>query len=248
MTIHSTLAVGTAAIVHAFNRGAGSLLITLALTGTNATAQSLSTVASRDLLAMDPGELARLLEGGRPAAAPESYRAAVLSGLPRDGEVHDLSDDARQKLASLAPVLQAARRESVYTIKVIELPSAVVAVHARTVILISRPALEMLSAAELRALVAHETGHEYVWEEYARASERGEKRRLRDLELVCDVIAVMTLRAIGQEPSSLVTAIEKVTLFNRVRLGTADNEDSYPTLAQRRSVALSLGSSVPRER
>jgi hypothetical protein len=245
MTIHSTLAVGTAAIVHAFNCGAGSLLIILALTATSATAQSLSSVASRALLTMDPGELARLLEDGRPDAAPESYRAAVLSGLPRDGEVHDLSDDARQKVAS---VLQAARRESVYTIKVIELPSAVVAVHARTVILISRPAIEMLSAAELRALVAHEAGHEYVWEEYARASARGEMRRLRDLELVCDVIAVMTLRAIGEEPSSLVTAIEKVTLFNRVRLGTADNEDSYPTVAQRRSVALSLGSRVPQQK
>lgn len=246
MTIPSTLAVATAAIVHAFNCGAGSLLITLALTGTKATAQSLSTLDSRDLLAMDPSELARLLESGRPAAAPESYRAAVLSGLPRDGEVHDLSDDARQKLASLAPVFQAARRESVYTIKVVELASAVVAVHARTVILISRPALEMLSAAEVGALVAHETGHEYVWEEYARASARGDKRRLRDLELVCDIIAVMTLRALGQEPSSLVTAIEKVTPFNRVRLGTADNEDCYPTVAQRRSVALSLGSRVQR--
>jgi hypothetical protein len=102
-----------------------------------------------------------------------------------------------------------------------------VAIHARTVILISRPALELLSPAELRALVAHESGHEYVWEEHARATARREKRRLRDLELVCDVIAVMTLRAIGEAPSSLVTA---------------DNEDSYPTVAQRRSVALSVGS------
>jgi hypothetical protein len=247
MTIHSTLAVGIAAIVHAFNGGAGSVLVTLAVTGADASAQSLSTVTPRDLLAMEPGELARLLEVGRPAAAPKSYRTTVLSGLPRDGEAHDLSDDARQKLASLAPVLQAARRESVYTIKVIERPQAAVAVHARTVILITRPALEMLSAAELRALVAHETGHEYVWEAFARASARGEKRRLRDLELVCDVIAVMTLRAIGEEPSSLVTAIEKVTLFNRLRLGSFDNEDCYPTLAQRRSVALSLGSKVRRE-
>jgi ferric-dicitrate binding protein FerR (iron transport regulator) len=123
-----------------------------------------------------------------------------------------------------------------------------VAIHARTVILISRPALELLSPAELRALVAHESGHEYVWEEHARATARREKRRLRDLELVCDVIAVMTLRAIGEAPTSLVTAIEKITLFNRVRLGHADNEDSYPAVAQRRSVALSLGSRVPRAR
>jgi hypothetical protein len=38
--------------------------------------------------------------------------------------------------------------------------------------------------------VAHETAHEYVHE---RARAEGHSGRLQDLELVCDIIAVMTL-------------------------------------------------------
>jgi hypothetical protein len=45
----------------------------------------------------------------------------------------------QRKLAGLAPLLQAAQRESVYAIKVIDVPQAFVGLHARTVILISLP-------------------------------------------------------------------------------------------------------------
>jgi hypothetical protein len=49
-------------------------------------------------------------------------------------------------------------------------------------------------------LVGHEAGHEYVWAEYERASSARDHARLRELELLCDAIAVVTLHGLGIEP------------------------------------------------
>jgi Zn-dependent protease with chaperone function len=65
-------------------------------------------------------------------------------------------------------VLEAAQRASVYAVMVIDEPQARVGLNARTVVL-SRPALTLMSEEELQAVVAHETAHEYVHAEYERA-------------------------------------------------------------------------------
>jgi hypothetical protein len=59
---------------------------------------------------------------------------------------------------------------------------------------------------------------------------------LEELELVCDAIAVVTLRQLGMDPSNVIDAIEKVTQFNRQRFGAATKKN-YPTIAQRRAFA-----------
>ena len=105
------------------------------------------------------------------------------------------------------------------------------------VLLISTPAIALANAAELQAMVAHEIGHEYVWIEWNRARQREDRERLKELELVCDVIAAVTLRQLGMDPSKVIDGVEKVTRFNRERLGLATNEKSYPTLAERRAFA-----------
>jgi hypothetical protein len=171
----------------------------------------------------------------------------VLAGLPRQGEVRDLNDSERRKLAGLAAVLDAAQRGSVYAIKVIDVPHGFVGLHARTVVLISRPALRLMSEAELRALVAHETAHEYVHAEYERATAEGHSGRLQELELVCDIIGVMTLRAIGQEAGSLSAAIEKLLRFNHFHFGDEMDNSQYPSPLLRRSVVLGLEKRIARD-
>ena len=170
----------------------------------------------------------------------------MLAGLPKQGEVQNLDDDAQRKLAALAPVLEAARRGSVHAVKVIDVPQAFVGLHARTVVLISLPALRLMTADELQALVAHETGHEYVDAEYQRATAEGLSGRLQDLELVCDIIAVMTLHAIGQEAWSLVAGIEKLLRFDRFHFGREMDYPDYPSPLLRRSVALALEKKISR--
>ena len=124
---------------------------------------------SRNLLATDPNAFVRFLETARPEPVSAENKARALSTLPEEGEVTNLNASARQKLAALAKVLRATGRESVYEIKVIAVPQAGVGLYARAVILISEPALTLLDADELQALVAHEVGHEYVWTERERS-------------------------------------------------------------------------------
>lgn len=90
-----------------------------------------------------------------------------------------------------------------------------------------------MTSDELAALVAHEIGHEYVWQQYADAKTRRDTRRLRELELMCDAIAVRTLVGVGMRPERLQTAIEKTSWYNRERLGVALNEGEYPSLEER---------------
>jgi Peptidase family M48 len=199
--------------------------------------EAMALTTSQHLLATDPNAFRRFLETARPAPVSTEDKARVLSTLPLEGDVTDFSASARQKLAALTKVLRATKRESVYEIKVIDVPQAAIGLHARAVILISESALTLLDADELQALVAHEIGHEYVWTERERAFQLADRRRLKDLELMCDGIAIVTLHGLGMEVSRLMAGVQKISRFNRERFGTAVNERDYPTLAQRRAFA-----------
>src|SRR4029453_6746794 len=98
------------------------------------------------------------------------------------------------KLAALTTLLRANGRETVYEIKVIAVPQAGLALYARAVVLVSEATLALVDAEELQALVAHEVGHEYVWTERERSVKVGDHSRLKDLELMCDGIAIVILQ------------------------------------------------------
>ena len=199
--------------------------------------QIVALTTSQNLLATDPNALARFLETARPKAVSSEDRARVLSTLPPEGEVTDLSASARRKLAALNELLRISGRESAYEIKVVDVPQAGLALYARSVILVSEAALTLLDADELQASLAHEMGHAYVWTERERAFQRGDHKRLKDLELVCDAIAIVTLHGLGMDVSRLMSGIEKTSRFNRERFGKANNERDYPILAERQAFA-----------
>jgi hypothetical protein len=199
---------------------------------------------SQDLLATDPNAIARFLETARPAAVSTEEKARILSTLPLDGEVTNLSASARQKIAVLTELLRTTGYESVYQMKVIDVPQAAMGLHARAVIFVSEAALTLLDADELQASLAHEMAHGYVWTERERALELGDHKRLKDLELVCDAIAIVTLHGLGMDVSRLMSGIEKTTRFNRKRLGTANNERDYPTLAERQAFARAMAEAI----
>lgn len=204
--------------------------------------EAVALTTSQNLLATDPNAIARFLETARPAPVSAKDKARVLSTLPLEGEVTHVSGSARQKLAALATLLRATERESVYEIKVIDVPQAAIGLHARAVILISEAALTLLDADELQALLAHEIAHEYVWTERERAFQLADRSRLKDLELMCDGIAIVTLHGLGMDVSRLMSGVQKISRFNRERFGTANNERDYPTLAQRQAFARAMAS------
>ncbi len=212
-------------------------LVWTAVAGANLSGQLPALTNPRDILATDPGVFALLLETSRPAPASAVEKARTLSTLPEKGEVTKLNASARRKLAALAPLLRATGRDSVYEIKVVDIPVARIGLFERTVVVISEPALTLVDADELQALVAHEIGHEYLWTDYERASRLGDHSRLKELELLCDAFAIVTIRGLGKDPSRLITGIEKFMHYNERLFGTTYNESGYPTLFERREFA-----------
>jgi hypothetical protein len=174
------------------------------------------------------------LNACRPEPVNAAEKAAALRVLPVRGAVSDLAADERQKLAAIDAVLRTQEREGVYAVRIITVPEAWTGLHQRAVLLISRPALDLLTAEELQALAAHEVGHEYIAGPYAEAKASKDAKRLRELELICDGIAVMTLTRMGIPPERLDSAIEKVFRYNRERLGEALDADNYPSVEERK--------------
>lgn len=176
----------------------------------------------------------------RPAPVSPAERQFVLATLPAEGEVSNLDATQRQKLSAVWHILALHGRESVYVVKVVNVPQAVVALHGRAVVLVSESALDLLDAEELEALVAHEIGHEYFWNAWFEARHAHDCARLQRLELLSDGVAIITLRHAGIDPGQLTSAIEKVCRYNRERFGAALNEDHYPSIAERQELVRRL--------
>jgi len=213
------------------------LLLALALRAVGAESQTPPSYTPQVLLGTDPVRFTQWLETARPTSVSAEAKIRILASLPAEGEITKLSGSAQRKLAALQEVLRAAERDSVFEVKVVDVPQAAIGLYARAVLLISKAALDLVDADELQALGAHEIAHEYVWAEYERASGLKDHNRLKELELVCDGIAIVTLRQLGRDPFRLIAAIDRLARFNRERLGTALNEGSYPTVAHRRAFA-----------
>jgi len=155
-----------------------------------------------------------MLDRLRPAPASETARILALADVPPDSVLPPDANE-RTKLEALDAVLIYHERQHVIEIKLIDVPMAVVGLHDRAVILISRPTLALLSVPELQATVAHEIGHEY-FDDYGALRQRHDIDALQLLELKCDGVAVLTLLALGLDPMSLYWAVEKIGRFNEV--------------------------------
>lgn len=233
---------------------AGSVVLRqlgIGLFALNAYGQAPPLSSPRELVETDPRSFAQWLKTNQPTPVSPDQKARIMAGLPRHGELTDLDAPSRRKLASLGPLLHATGRDSAYEIKVIDAPQVRIGLYARTVLLISEPALRLLEPEELQAQVAHEIGHEYVRVDHAHAAARGDSRRLKDLELLCDAIAIFILHGLGMDPSRLMTGVEKVTRNNQMMYESTVDDSNYPTLSERRKFARAVtawvaGASPPR--
>jgi hypothetical protein len=180
----------------------------------------------------------RILQDLRPSPIPETDRVVALASVPIESVlVPDAAE--RAKLKALEAVLMYHERQQIIEIKLIDVPMAVVGLHQRSVILISRPALRLLSDLELQATVAHEMGHEYFWREDVVLRARADRLALQVLELKCDGVAVLTLVALRLSPDHLQRAIEKIALFNGVPKPRWAN-NGYPSPGDRKRFSRAL--------
>lgn len=233
----------------------GTLLTLLAFGFQHRAAGAASPSAAADqalrFFAAIPATPAVILERLRPAPIDAAAKHRALAVLPTEGELRPTPEE-RVKLAGLKRLLTYHQRGQVFEVRVVDLPQAGIVLDARVFVLITRPALRMVSADELQAMVAHEVGHDFFWTEYERARDSGDAAARSELELRCDAIAVLTLLELDLDPGLLISAARKLTRFNE-RLGTAADTGHYPSVAERewftRAVVAAYGRSAPaRER
>jgi hypothetical protein len=167
----------------------------------------------------------------RPLPLSPALKAQVIANLPTEGELRPAPKDLL-KLAIAESILKFHQRKDAIEVRLIDVKHAFVGLHARSVLLISRDALDLVRPQELQALIAHELGHEYFWDEYTRAMADHDDRRMQELELRCDGIAVLTLRQLALDPEDLVRAVTSLTRYNE-RLGAVASADSYAALGDR---------------
>lgn len=180
----------------------------------------------------------------RPEPIGATAKDTFLRSLPSAGEVTSFSRSEQKKLAAVDAVLRLHERATVYTVKVVDVGPATTALHGRAAVIITHPALAVLSAEELQALIAHEIGHEYVWQQFAAARANGDSARLRELELICDTIAAETLRRLNVPPERLFTALNRIAAYNQERFGTILNAGEYPELSERKNAIVAWRSSA----
>ena len=178
----------------------------------------------------DPGSTLRAL---RPPAVSFMERARVIATLPEVGELKPRESELG-KIRALDSVLAYHERRQVFHIVMTDLPQVVVGLHQRTILLLSRPALQILSVPELQAMVAHEIGHDYFWPEFEPLSRHPDPNARQILELKCDGIAALTVVALGLKVAPLHEGIRKMALFNE-RLGATAGAAGYPSLRERRA-------------
>ena len=222
-----------------FRRLAGAIVGFLLLSQ-GAQSESLVNSALRSFLGNDSNTVGFDLDKSRPQPVAPEMKANILASLPKEGRLQKFQEPLRRKLDSLEGVLRTQQRQSVIEVHVFDSgskPFAFVGLYERAILLISDAELTLLTAEEMQASVAHEIGHEYVWVEYREANSRHDNRRLKELELFCDGIAILTLRRVGQGPAPLLTAAERITTFNRLTTGPAGNAERYPSANERRRFA-----------
>jgi hypothetical protein len=181
--------------------------------------------------ALDAGFLPFLIQLRRPAP-PSLFRAKVMEDLPKEGNLAPTAQEA-VKLAIIPVVFAFHGRKDDMEVRLVAgdgLASAFL--HHRTVLLITREALKLLDRDELMAVAAHELGHDYFSDEYEEAQERGEHRRLQELELRCDGIAVITMERLRVDIARLVSAATRLRRHNQRVFGKTD-DGRYVPLDQR---------------
>jgi hypothetical protein len=167
----------------------------------------------------------------RPEPISAQHKERALRMLPLEGELVPTTDEAT-KLGTLQRVLIYHKREGVFEVKVVDVPEAAVVLYSRSIVLVSRPALRLLSALELQTVVAHEIGHEYFWDQQLHVRDGRPSNARRELELRCDAIAILTLLKLDLDPTLVVSSALKLTRFNE-RLGMRFDAELYPTVPER---------------
>jgi len=205
----------------------------------NGNAALSSSVAERTLQYFDQyfersgnGDLDSYLKSIRPAGISADQRARLVASIKKE-DIISPSAERQIKLDALRPILAYHDRAGI-EVKILRLGLAWAGMLEGAAVVVSEEAVDILTAEELQAVVAHELGHEYFAAEYEAARKSKQYDRVKEVELRCDAIAVITIRRLRLDPASLLLGVSKLTKFNEAR-GVKNNPNLVSSVDERAS-------------
>lgn len=178
------------------------------------------------------GNLDEYIKSIRPVEISAERRARLVASIRKE-DIVATSPSRQAKLNALRPVLEYHERAAV-EVKILRFPIALAwaGFLEGAAVVISEEAVDILTAEELQAVITHELGHEYFSAEYelARSNKRWDK--VKELELRCDAISIITMKSLGLNPDRLISAVTKLTKFNEER-GVKNNPNLATSLDDR---------------
>jgi Peptidase family M48 len=200
----------------------------------NGRAGGSSSVAERTLQYFEKtakGDLASYLKSIRTAGVPSDRRARLVAGIRKE-DIVSPSAGRQAKLDTLRPILAYHDRAGI-DVKILRLGLAWAGFLEGAAVVVSEEAVDILTPEELQAVVAHELGHEYFASEYETARQSKQYDAVKEVELRCDGLAIITMKSLGLNPNCLLTGVSRLTQFNESR-GVKNNPNLVTSLDERR--------------
>ena len=182
------------------------------------------------------------LKSIRPAAVSADKKARSLA-MVRKEDVIQPSAERQAKLDALRPVLAYLERDVAIEVKILRLELAWAGFLGGAAVLVSEGAVDLLTAEELQAVVAHELAHEYFSDEYEAARNGKRYDTVKEIELRCDAVSIVTMRGLRLHPEALLSAVAKLTKFNDGR-GFPNSANLAPSMEERRSFSRAVAELV----
>lgn len=161
------------------------------------------------------GDLEDYLKSIRPSGVSADRRARLVASIKKE-DIVSPSAPRQAKLDALRPILAYHDRAGI-EVKILRLGLAWAGMLEGAAVVISEEAVDLLTPEELQAVVAHELGHEYFPAEYEPARQSKQYESVKEVELRCDAVAVITMRRLRLNPGSLLSGVSKLTKFNETR-------------------------------
>ena len=180
----------------------------------------------------------------RPKPLNESDKKKLLEDLPLVTAANRISDRKRLEhlVARLQDALRFHARAGVVEIIVFNDPRPIVYNKPGVVVVLSTEVLKIVGVddAALVGVVAHELSHEYVAMAMLYALRAGDDVRIRELELFCDAVAVVTLLSLHMNPASYSEALKRICRHSQAAAALNDGSSSHPSLDARLKLIAAL--------